>query len=183
MLGAARIRYLRGDRIDLTILSRELGLGRATLYRWFGSRDELIGEVIARELEALIAHKRRQVRRRGLDGLLQVLDQINRSLAHSTALRRYLEQERAAAMRVLTSSSGRVQPLAVKLITALIREEATAAGYTPPAEPETLAYASVRLAEAFLYNDAAFGIRGDHERLREVQGALFRAAPADEQGS
>jgi hypothetical protein len=49
----------------------------------------------------------------------------------------------------------------------------TAGRYDAPADPQTLAYAIVRLAEAFLYNDAAFGIRGDHERLREVEAALL----------
>jgi hypothetical protein len=62
----------------------------------------------------------------------------------------------------------------------MIEAEAAAGRYEPPADPETLAYAIVRLCEAFLYNDAAFGIRGDHERLREVQAALLgvpRGAP------
>ena len=43
----------------------------------------------------------------------------------------------------------------------------------PPVEPATLAYAMVRLAEAFLYNDAAAGIRGDVDRLREVEAAML----------
>jgi hypothetical protein len=34
------------------------------------------------------------------------------------------------------------------------------------------------LCEAFLYNDAAFGIRGDHERLRAVQAALLGVSHA-----
>ena len=33
--------------------------------------------------------------------------------------------------------------------------------------------AIVRLAEAFLYNDVAIGIRGDYERLRAIQAALL----------
>ena len=37
----------------------------------------------------------------------------------------------------------------------------TTGEYRPPADPETLAYAIVRLAEAFLYNEVAIGIRGD----------------------
>jgi hypothetical protein len=48
--------------------------------------------------------------------------------------------------------------------------------YKPPAEPETLAYAIVRLAEAFLYNDAAIGLRGDHGKLRDVEAALLGVA-------
>ncbi len=51
MLAAARAQYLAGERVDLTVVARDLGLGRATIYRWFGSRELLLGEVIADELE------------------------------------------------------------------------------------------------------------------------------------
>ena len=59
------------------------------------------------------------------------------------------------------------------MITALIAAEVSAGAYEPPLEPATLAYAIVRLAEAFLYNDAAVGIRGDVDRLREVEAAML----------
>jgi AcrR family transcriptional regulator len=173
VLALARAKYLAGGRVDLTLLASELGLGRATIYRWFGSREALLGEVIARELEQLLADSRRRVRRRGAVGLLAVFDHVNRRLATATALRRLLEQEQAAALRLLTSSTGIVQPRAVAGVEALIGAEVSAGRYTPPADPSTLAYAIVRLAEAFLYNDAAAGIRGDHKRLREVEAALL----------
>jgi AcrR family transcriptional regulator len=173
VLRLVREQYREGQRVDVTVVAARLGLGRATIYRWFGSREALIGEVIADELEALIVGKRRIVRRRGALGLLEVFDRINRSLAHSLALQRFLEQETGAALRLLTSSSGAVQQRAVASVERLIKAEAAAGAYEPPAEPSTLAYAIVRLAEAFLYNDAAVGIRGDHERLREVEAALL----------
>lgn len=170
---AVRRQYLSGTRVDLTVVARSLGLGRATIYRWFGSREQLLGLVIADEFEALVARKRAQVRLRGGRGLLEVFDRINRSLAHSVALRRFLEQEQTGAMRLLTSGTGVVQARAVACVTALISAEVAAGRYEPAADPETLAYAIVRLAEAFLYNDAVTGIRGDHARLREVQAALL----------
>ena len=173
VLRAAREQYLAGQRVDVTIIARDLGLGRATIYRWFGSRDRLLADVIATELEALVARERRAVRQRGAKGLLEVFDRVNRQVADSAALRRFVEQERAGAMRLLTASDGSVQPRSVAAITELITAEVAAGRYDPPAEPQTLAYAIVRLAEAFLYNDAAFGIRGDHERLREVEAALL----------
>jgi hypothetical protein len=40
-------------------------------------------------------------------------------------------------------------------------------------DPGTLAFAIVRLAESFLYNDASSDIRGDVDRLRDVQAALL----------
>jgi AcrR family transcriptional regulator len=173
VLRLAGEQYRAGDRVDLTVIAARLGLGRATIYRWFGSRESLLGEVIAAELETLIARKRSRVRRRGADGLLEVFDQINRSLSHAPALRRLLEQERGTAMRLLTSSTGIVQPRAVALVREMIEAEESARAYEPPADPEALAYAIVRLCEAFLYNDAAIGIRGDYERLREVEAALL----------
>jgi AcrR family transcriptional regulator len=178
VLAAARAQYAGGERVDLTVLAARLGLGRATIYRWFGSRERLVGEVIADELEALIVRKRREVRRRGVHGLLAVFDRVNQSLAHSEALRAFLDQERATGMRLLTSSTGLVQARGVACITGLITAEVAAGRYEPCAEPETLAYAIVRLAEAFLYNDAAIGIRGDHARLREVEAALLGASRA-----
>ena len=81
VLRAVAEQYLSGRRVDITVVARQLGVGRATIYRWFGSREALLGEVVAHELELLIADKRRRVTRRGAEGLLEVLDLINRSLS------------------------------------------------------------------------------------------------------
>jgi AcrR family transcriptional regulator len=173
VLRLARDQYLHGARVDLTVIAGQLGLGRATIYRWFGSRQALLGEIVAGELEALVAGERRRTRTRGAPGLLEVFDRVNRRLAGSLALRALLEQERDAALRMLTSSAGPVQPRAVAVVRDLIEREAAAGTYTPPADPTALAYAIVRLAEAFLYNDVAIGIRGDWQRLRQVEAALL----------
>jgi AcrR family transcriptional regulator len=178
VLRAVAEQYVNGQRVDVTVVARRLGVSRATIYRWFGSREALIGEVVAIELERLVAAKRNLVTRRGAAGLVEVLDRTNRSLAKSTALRRLLEQEPGVAMRLLTASDGVVQPRAVACVEEMIRAEASARSFEPPADPAALAYAIVRLAEAFLYNDAAIGIRGDHRRLRDVQAALLGVPPA-----
>lgn len=173
----ARGQFLDGERVDLTVIARRLGLGRATIYRWFGSRDALLGEIIASELEQLVAVHRRRVRQRGATGLLSVFDRLNRSLSRSRALRALLEQERDSALRLLTSSGGPVQPRAVSAVRALIDSEVAAGRYESPADSGALAYAIVRLAEAFLYNDVAIGIRGDLQALHQVEAALMGVAP------
>jgi AcrR family transcriptional regulator len=165
--------YLEGQRVDVTVVASRLGLGRATIYRWFGSREALLGEVVARQLELLVSRKRAEVRRRGAEGLLEVLDRVNRTLTRSRAVRRLLEQERHVAMRMLTSSAGVVEPRAVACVQALIEEEIATGRYSPPADAATLAYALVHLRHAFLWNDATSGVRGDYGRLREVQAALL----------
>jgi AcrR family transcriptional regulator len=169
-----REQYLAGERVDVSVVARELGLGRATIYRWFGSREGLISEVVYREFVVLLERKRARVDGLlGAEWLLEVLDGVNRALSRSTALRGLLEQEREGGMRMLTSSGGAIQPRIVASIKSLIDEQVAAGAYEPHASPETLALALVRLMEAFLYNDAVVGIRGDHERMREVQAALL----------
>lgn len=173
VLAAALHRYLRGRRIDVQAIAAELGLGRTTIYRWFGSRERLIGEVLIRAAEPLLDEAREGARRRGGPSLLDTFDRINRGLAAAPALRQFLEQERGVALRIMTSSAGVVQPYMVARLTAWIEEEVEAGTYDGRVEPATLAYAIVRLAEAFLYNDAAAGMRGDVDRLREVEAALL----------
>ena len=70
-----------------------------------------------------------------------------------------------------------VEPRVVACVERLIDAEVQRGGFDPPTPPAVLAYAMVRLGEAFLYNDAIAGIRGDTQRLRQVQaGAAGRRA-------
>ena len=123
VLEAAMHRYLRGERVDVQAIAAELGLGRTTIYRWFGSREELIGEVLFRAAEPLIDAARAQARGRGGAALLDTFDRLNRSLDAAPALRQFVEQERDAALRIITSGAGVVQPRMVERIAGLIEEE------------------------------------------------------------
>ena len=42
----ARRYFMHAQRIELQKLARELGISRATAYRWAGSADQLVGEVL-----------------------------------------------------------------------------------------------------------------------------------------
>jgi AcrR family transcriptional regulator len=176
VLDAAFERFVGGEKLDMRAIAAELGVARATLYRWFGSRDGLIGEMLARDAEAYFRRVRARVRGRGSRALLETFDEINRGLARSVPLRRFLEQERESALRTLTSSGGIVEPRSVAVIAELIEAEVERGAYDPPVDPPTLAYAIVGLANAFLYNDAVAGIRGDVDKLRDVEAALLGVA-------
>lgn len=43
---AARRMYLKGQRIDMLALAAELGVSRATLYRWTGPRERLLADIL-----------------------------------------------------------------------------------------------------------------------------------------
>jgi AcrR family transcriptional regulator len=174
VLKAATRSYLHGERVDVQAIAADLGLGRSTVYRWFGSREELIGEVLVRVTRRLFEGVRAEARGSGADKLLDTFDRFNRALVAAPALRRFVDRERGAAVRIITSGTGTVQRSTVEMITAVIEEEVRAGRYDPPVDPATLGYAIVRLAEAFIFNESATGLSDSVDRLREVEAALLR---------
>ncbi|HEY2571860.1 MAG TPA: QsdR family transcriptional regulator [Solirubrobacteraceae bacterium] len=174
-LALATERFLAGERIDIQAIARELGLARATMHRWFQTRETLLGELLATLAEQRLAAIRAELPDGGAHALLETADRFNRELAATRGMRVFLAQEQERALRILTSSGGIVQPRVVATIERMILEEEQAGRYTPTVAPNALAYAIVRLGEAFLYNDAIVGIRGDTERLREIEAALLGA--------
>jgi AcrR family transcriptional regulator len=173
VLEAATYRFLGGERIDVQAIAAELGLSRMTIYRWFGSRDGLIGAVLVQGASGLFDAACARACGTGADFLLDVADHFNHSLAANPALRQFIAQERDVGLRILASDASIVRAAIIDRFTALIDEQVSAGAYHPPADPATLAYAAVRLTEAFLYYDARPGIRGDIDRLRAVLAPLL----------
>ena len=173
VLGLAAAHYREGRRVDVQGIARELGLARATVHRWFGTRELLIGEVLASAAEAGLLAQRRATAGGGACVLIDSFYNYNRQLIASAAFRALLANEQDRALRILTSSDGVVQPRMVATVQRLIDAEVGAGRFIAPRGSAALAYAIVRLAEAFIYNDVAIGIRGEIERLREVQASLM----------
>jgi AcrR family transcriptional regulator len=173
VLEAARRHYLRGERIDIRAIAAELGLSRNTIYTWYGSREQLTGEVIVSFGMPLLARCREQAEGTGGRALVDTFDRFNRALTAAPALRQFVEREREAAVRVLTARSGTNELANVAAITALIQAEADAGTYDPPVEPGLLAYGIVRLAEAFLFSETALADPGELDRLRDIEAALL----------
>jgi|ERR1700733_5697672 len=174
-LALATKRFLKCERVDVQAIARELGLARATMHRWFQTREALLGELLGTMGEQRLLQIRAETSGGGARALLSTFDQFNRELAALDGMRAFLAQEQERALRILTSSGGIAQPHMVGTVQRMIEAEVEAGGYAPKIEPNVLAYAIIRLGEAFLYNDAIIGIRGDTDRLREIEAALLGA--------
>jgi AcrR family transcriptional regulator len=183
VLAVAKACYLSGERVDVQATARELGLGRVTMYRWFQTREGLLGEAIGEIAEDRLLQIRARVRRRGAEGLLEVFDRFNRDVLEAHGLRVLLEQEKERALRMLTSASGLVQPRIVASTRKLVEAEERAGRFVPAIAPELLAYGIVRLGEAFLYNDAIIGLRGDPDQLKELNAVLLGLRGGRERGA
>jgi len=176
----ARQAFLAGDRVDIQSIAVRLRLSRASIYRWFGSRDAVLGAVLAGEFETLIERADARCPHTGAHRILSVLDQVNRWMAGNAPFRAFFDTEPLAGLRILTAADGPVQPRVAAAVEDLIRRTEETDSYRPPLERSLLSYSLVRLGEAFLYNDNVAGIRGDVDRLHLVQAALLDLPPSSQ---
>jgi hypothetical protein len=156
---AARRQYLAGRRIDMLALATELGISRATLYRWTGPREQLISDVAFSLSDAVFEQAKRDTAHlSGPPRLLAVFRQHVEALVDARPLQVFLQQETHAALRILTGRGGSVQRRTVARLAELYREEQRSGSFYPRADPDTLAYAVVRITEGFIYNDAILAV-------------------------
>jgi AcrR family transcriptional regulator len=168
-LEAAMRRYLRCERVDVNAVCAELGLSRATVHRWFGSRDRVLAEVLVTLTLPFLERIARDSADSSGVGLVDQFVQFAREISEDRAFRHFVDHEPAAAQRIGLSGEGIVEARVVEMLQTLIEAEMEH-GYTPPADPDVVAYAIVRMAESFLY---AGGFRGDFVRLRAVYALLL----------
>jgi len=168
--------YLRGRRIDFSALAAEVGVGRTTVHRWFGTRDDLIADVLGTTAVDLLNQVAEGVPGEGPARLLEVFDRFNRALAEVPALATFLAGENDSLAYVVRGDRG-PQPMLVRAIAGMIQAEVDAGRYLPAVDAETTAYAIVRLAQSFMYADRATGVRGDLDRLREIEAVLLGLRP------
>lgn len=164
--------YLRGRRIDFSVLATELGVGRTTVHRWFGTRDDLIADILGATSVALLADVRVRTGGEGAEGLLETFDQFNRALLEVPALATFMANERDPLAFIVRGDRG-PQPMLVAAIAEMIQGEIDAGRYVAPVDSETMAYAIVKLAQSFLYADTATGVRGDLDRLRRIEAVIL----------
>jgi len=63
-LNIAKATFLNGDRVDMGTLATQLATSRSTLYRWFGSREQLLEAVLVELAEEFSAAARAEARGR-----------------------------------------------------------------------------------------------------------------------
>jgi AcrR family transcriptional regulator len=172
VLEVTREHFLACERVDVRAIAAECGVGRATVYRWFGSREGLVGEAMVGVFERRVGDARAAVGGHGAKALLDTIDLIYRGIVAAPHLRHLVDSEPEFARRIMTSSTGRVNPRIVELIREMIDAEIER-GYEPPIDPATLAYVLVRLAESAMFHYATDELPTDLDRMREVQAVLI----------
>jgi AcrR family transcriptional regulator len=174
-LDLATQKWVRGERLDIGQLASELGIARATMFRWVGSREQLYGAVLTQAYERQYRLILRNLKSSGIERLVDFTRFNLNELANSRPLRKFIEQDPEFAIRVLTSKSSPVQARTVALEVELLREIVESAQLKPQLDVDTLGYIMVRIGEAFLYADVISGIKPDIEKAVSAVRILISA--------
>jgi AcrR family transcriptional regulator len=163
-----------GPRLDMGRLASQLGIAKATLYRWTGPREQLIGEVLSflseqGWTEALATATELE----GVERVLAVARHFLDTVVAFEPLRRFVENETPLAFRVLTVRGGAVEGTVSRQIAEMLEEERKRGSLTLRAPAVDLAYAATKVSEGFLYSDPLAHIDPDIDAAMGIIRLLY----------
>ena len=171
----ARSTFQAGRRLDMTALADQLGVNRVTLYRWVGSREDLLVEVIWSLAEPTLERLRAEVTETGGERIVQVETRFMDAVLANPGFAAFLSEEGELAMRILTRWDTGFQPRLIADVQGMLAaEQATGALGPLPADLRDAAYAVVRIIESYVYLDLITGEAPDTGRAEQVFRLLLR---------
>jgi AcrR family transcriptional regulator len=168
-LRCGRRMFLRGERIEMGPLAEEVGVNRATLYRWVGGREQFLTEVIWSLLSDTIDSERDAVTDCGGERVARILTAVVQHVRSNQGMRAFLDREGELAMRLLTMGPS-FQPRLVGTVRELLEIEVSAGRLDVPVPLDELAFELVRLVESHVHRRFITGKDSD----AAAAGRLFR---------
>lgn len=173
---AARRQFMAAGDVDMKTLVKELNVGRATLYRVVGSRDRLLGQIIA-DLATLtqqrVVHEVGAAIPPSVEQIVQSAYQVNQQVVGFEPLRQLIQRDPETAFRVLFTASGGVHGTSVAGWKDYLERTAEAGAFALPRESGRLAYMFVRIGESMIFADLLDNREPDLDLARDLQRALL----------
>ena len=169
----ARRWFMAGRRIEMQELATELGVNRATLFRWVGSRDDLLGEILWSLTEPALAAAVEASDGNGAQLITGAVGRFAAMVDQADYLREFLRREPERALRILTTRAGTVQARLVGAIDTLLSDEVSNGNLHSALPLHDLAYLIVRIVESFLYAEFITGEEPDIAMAELAVGALL----------
>lgn len=175
----ARRTFLAGQRVDIQGLVAELGVDRATLFRWAGNRDQLLAEVIWSLAEPTFRRAATEATGTGRERIVDALSRFVRAVTEAEFFAAYIRREPQRALRLLTTKAAEFQYRLVGEIENLLAEEKESSGLRYPLPIHDLAYVITRIAESYVYSDLITGETPDPNKAEAAFSALLGIGPGE----
>jgi Tetracyclin repressor-like, C-terminal domain len=174
LLALARRHFLAGDRLSIDELAVELGISRATAFRWAGNVDLLTGQVIAGIVDDTHRRSLREAKGTGADRIIDATARGLRYIAASEPYQAFIRRDPERALRIVASKEAPVQARTIALNQQLLEEEIASGALSLPVDAHTMAYALVRIGESFLYADMIAGEKPDLDKAIAIVELMLR---------
>jgi AcrR family transcriptional regulator len=170
----ARRRFLRMERLDMSELATDMGVSRATLYRWVGSREQLLAEVIWSLAEVGLRDARAAAEGlTGVEWVLRIQESFGEQIVANAPVRFFVDNEPATAIRVMTSKDSPTQARVIDFYREVLEDAAGRKEISLRMPAQELAYVIVRMANAFLWTNLIAGEAPDIQTGSDVTRALL----------
>ena len=170
--------FMAKERIDMSALARELDINRATLYRWVGSREQFLVEMIWQLTESSLVRLDRECQSTGPDRIIDVTIQFSEEVIGNPGMKHWLATEGETAMSLLTRAGTGYQPRLIAWVEESIERQVDAGNMNLPegVEPYELAYVIERVMGGYIYLDLITGEEPDARRAEPLLRMLLRGA-------
>jgi AcrR family transcriptional regulator len=108
--------------MDLGTLADRLSIGRTTLYRWFGTREQLLERVLVRLTRQFSAAAQAELKLGGIDRVLEFTRHMITATIGFEPARVFVNREPQLALRLLIGEHGAVHHAVVEEILAVLAQ-------------------------------------------------------------
>ncbi len=166
------------QRIDMSAMARSLGVNRATLYRWVGSREQFLVEMIWQLTIKSLDRIEDRNESIGPDRIIEVTTEFAEQVIENPGMKHWLATEGEAAMSLLTRSGAGYQPRLISWLDDSIKRQVDAGEMALPEGVDSyeLAYVLERVMAGYIYLDLITGEKPDARRGEPLLRMLLRAA-------
>jgi AcrR family transcriptional regulator len=171
----ARTAFLNEERVEIGVLAAQLSVSRVTVYRWFGTRDQLIEQVLVQLAGTFVAEGRAQAAGDGDERILDFARHIMDATVRSHPLRSFVEREPQLALRLLIGPRGAVHDSIVAAFREVVAETHS------PEHAAALEHnidVVVRAGTSLQWATLAIGEEPQTEEAVDILRTLLLASPA-----
>jgi AcrR family transcriptional regulator len=171
-LDFAQASFFAGERVDMGTLATQLAISRATLYRWFASRDQLLERMLVQLAHQFSAAAHVDLDVEGDERVLEFARRLMNATVDFQPLRSFIDREPQLALRLLIGQHGAIHTVIAEALLAVIDETRS------PDETASLAGnvdVVVWVATSLQWATLAGGEEPQTERAVEVMRALLAA--------
>ena len=168
----AKKNWMMTQKLNVGELAEELGVSRATLFRWIGNKDLLMGEIMWSLYEPPVMQARQSCSGDGVEYVVDVFRQVNTAILTYQPMRNWLHADGQYALSILSSKNSPYHDRMVELNTDLLTRETDKGTIHPAMNVASLSYFMCRIGQSCVFSEMIIGQEPDLDQLEDACTAV-----------